>query len=1349
MASASITLYPSPLDGGDYLAVLDSTGSAPFPEPGQTQVATIGKTKTIIILDVSGSMGSYVNMCVDKIFPAVFAAHGYQPDEEIELIRFECSAHHTTEKVSSFGSLGYQTQGGTNMAPVFPVLTKILKGCEPGSNVRIIAVSDGDVFDTDATIAAASTLSSTIDQYLLNIDTVAIRLFSSTYAQPDTRALSTMLSLNNTFNTPSLIDIVPDESKTQAQIAEQLTPQMISAFDIKSSKVYLAAPGVKDDTIARGSEQDIENTHSLFRQHPWANSSMLLPLAANAKRTLLWIRKSKWDALNDGAGLTALTISDELAVPVTVCDSLTGDIYEEIIATRIQHYMLQIKLLRVVGSEHSLKQIKLMADYFVKLEAAIFTDASTMSAQKHDTEVLHKLDDRLKRLFKEAGGQIKRLAQSMQEIANMDATTQFNSAQAASFLRSTGGTGAASRGLVRRAAVDAYTDFDGEVRREVMALAGGFDKFITDNKITPEIEETFKSSFVSLGTTIDGLRALQTLARTSPMGLPLEEKDWNNMNASIISTMSSFDLLSYFNIVGLPVQSTIGDYPDPFRYNINVAFTGAYCSLSDLINMQQSEEQPPVDPNADPAALPAEAPKSNLSIPGYRGDAGRIDNVIPLFDTMEMAKFFSTNAPKSLLYLSSIGMRRVMASIAETQYATLSAALVKLMRVVLVEPTEANFKALRQVLSALQADSQSQACQSQRIHEMELAVQFIRAQEGRIAAEPPTPTPFSLAPSINQHYVSLTSQLTRTDPQSPPIKYLPHVQSPFAQFLYPLAMAYRNKSFLSPVSDADLATITRSMYVNEVWLTLRNIYRGKEDSVKQMKSHFESFIGVDPAWQPELTPMGSEDPAFSSECMPSVKSTAFGASKTWKDVNRKLNRLNIILAVPYFAKLFDAYINSNADLIDELQASPPRVIMGAETPEMLAKATKLAQYRKMVGDNDADDYGFGGDDDVDAPQDAAEIDRIKTLIAEMEEDGKGFRDEVVNGVEVEWPQVLFGIEAEKIGDTVQTSYQHLNTLKMVSVAAAFLYPEPNNRFIKPHAQLPIVRYLVDKDYGSFLQDIPYTDDLTSLPFIKSLIECRTDYYHGKYSAAVAEKEKKTATQGMIDYRQKMLDAPTMAEFNNLLSNGLLYSSKLLKFSYGYRDRHLVPLWQAMIDKDTPNEAIPHRLDKLEVLILGVDSSNNNAPVWNGGNILLDHNLHQAASVFYTEDPATRAKWIQISETHKARRQAYQYRPSDITNRHSHKKSNPSFYSFGYETIVEFKAAVTAEVYKDYCEKHKDCCGFTPVGEKRQRLKGTRHFDEKAADATAPEAVAPAAVDANAAAAPEEGEEEESIGDLFG
>lgn len=1282
-SNATVTIYPSPIDNGngDYLAVLQVQGDIPLPE-----VTAPVKYCDIVILDISGSMGQYVQRVCTKILPMVFRDRGFDDEHEINLILFESRTTVHKHKVKEFPTLPYVARGGTTMAPVYGELETLInaqlaasQNQEARPHFRILTISDGEVGDVDRSCEASSQLFAKIKDMNIKVDSCGVRLFTSSYGTPDARALSSILQFNTTTSVPALIDIPFSSVSHWDNYFEETAATIKHNYGAQGTKSYLSVseivPTFAASLIVLGSEKDTSSPTAIFKEHPWSKASSALPVSA--KKTLFWINKAAFDALN----LTSLTVSDVIDAPITIMQStdLDNEAYESLIASRIDYYMMQMKLLRVVGTKGAVDTLKQMSAYFTQLEQQIYsTDSAMVQAVAADSAELTTLKARLAALYKSVRGANSRLGLKMAEIANMDATTKFNAAQAASFLRSTG-SGAASKGLVRRAGTD--LDFDSIVKQEVVEMAKNLSKL--EEQITPEAEAKMKASFVSLATTFDGIRAVCQLATTTLQGEPIEIADIGHKE-SLLDTLSAFDILSYLNIVGVPVQSTVGDYPDPYRYNINVIFTGHYCSLSDLMTLHQAQE-------TDNAIQP------QLYIPGDKTESGRIDNVIPVIDNKHIYNFLMDYAQQTLSLYSSIGLRRVLAHIWETPHATLSAALVKMMRVVIVEPTQVNFDILRDIYEALKLYNR-QSPNRKNFAELYYAAKYIKGFKP--SDEPIQPT---FQDDENLNYLSNT------------FPHIAHIQTPLTQLMFPLIQTSKWKNIRSQgdeveLDDNEFGALLRAVFYNEVYNSLRSDYRGKPNSEKLRLAQLHSLIGFDPEWKPQLTSTYETDPEFDPATAEEPSKYAFFKSKTFKSASNRIQRLNVLLTIPFFAKVFDAFDRPTeeevTEAIDELKTEVPRVLATPETYLALKKKAQIdAMSRELAGTNNNDDYLTDYEDEYEEAGPTNErTAELTTKIAEYKEEKKGAYDEMRNVAETKWAEVYYNLPEY---DEKTHSSATMQLMQLYAIIYAYSHPEPTDRYpcgIWQPTDFDIssggnVKF--SPRYCSAI-DFPQSISFKSSDYIAFLVTQRNRLYKNVYDGAVNAKIKGATAQLVQDLAAAMISTDSIDTYTTLLSQGMTSNQYSASFK-SYQDPQLAVLWSKIID---PKVECPLRTEKLRLLILGRKNDADKTPVWNNGFILLDHPLQKASQFFYDAD--IRGEWIQICEEFAAQRKTFEYRPTDLANRHSHHLSHKSYFGLGYDSLAAYKAAVSAEEYAKYCEEHKDCCGLTPVGQKRVKLSKKRH-----------------------------------------
>ena len=211
----NLELYPSSqgvigkfiLDKSEDILALENTNNKNFKED----------IETIIILDISGSMGDEVKRITSKILPLFFEKLNYDKNENILMIMFESRAYVENDSIKNIFSKTYTSKGGTNFYPALLKLEEHLSKLQK-RNIRILTISDGDIYDQDLSVNYTSIIANKI-KGKFNINSQAVRYFTS-LNQPDTRGLSSILQFS-TNNISNLLDI--SKSLSDTEIIDQIS----------------------------------------------------------------------------------------------------------------------------------------------------------------------------------------------------------------------------------------------------------------------------------------------------------------------------------------------------------------------------------------------------------------------------------------------------------------------------------------------------------------------------------------------------------------------------------------------------------------------------------------------------------------------------------------------------------------------------------------------------------------------------------------------------------------------------------------------------------------------------------------------------------------------------------------------------------------------------------------------------------------------------------------------------------------------------------------------------------------------------------------------------------------------
>ena len=151
----------------------------------------------IFVMDKSGSMGCYVNDILTKVFPKVYDKLNFPENKTIYLLTFDNNVNSYTYNKNDFRNTSIVGDGGTSMSEIPIKLENILNQINSNKPICLLTLSDGIIDDQDETQDNATNLVKKLNGRFSNFNSQAIRFMSSNYAQPDTRALCSLLQLNS------------------------------------------------------------------------------------------------------------------------------------------------------------------------------------------------------------------------------------------------------------------------------------------------------------------------------------------------------------------------------------------------------------------------------------------------------------------------------------------------------------------------------------------------------------------------------------------------------------------------------------------------------------------------------------------------------------------------------------------------------------------------------------------------------------------------------------------------------------------------------------------------------------------------------------------------------------------------------------------------------------------------------------------------------------------------------------------------------------------------------------------------------------------------------------------------
>lgn len=494
---------------------------------------------TYIILDRSGSMGSEVAKLINIIIPTSLRGLGYTDEDIITLITFDSvdSSQILSITIPEMEKSTIKSRGTTYFKPALVNLLTMVKQ-SMDTRLRILTISDGAMHD----IGNATEYSSKIAKILTQnrqINSQAVRYYTSRYGEPDTRGISCVLQLN-TLDKPKLLDLYAGN---------------MDILDISEHFKDL----FKDDGFANNIE--MTTTSNVLSNDPWKTPTNRLQLTSG--ENTIWF--SEMPSEIDINGLINVEIVPEKSTDVDATNAT------EIISQRYQYYTNRIRILKVLNTDESRQEIQEILNYFQRFQ----TYLNSMSMVQNEN-YSPSLKYRLKTLKRHINQKQKSLYMKLQQIANDDAVSKMNAAQQADYLRKVD-VSHNSKALAKRGEKTGF-ELSNIVYQEVRQMHQNV------SQIKDIDDSTHKTSFYSTGTTLEGILTVCELVED---GI-LEDTDINQ-------------IIQLLNIVGVACYSNIGDYPDAMTYRVLEMFHGTYTSLSDITIVQSmgSNMEPPGQPGKE------------------------------------------------------------------------------------------------------------------------------------------------------------------------------------------------------------------------------------------------------------------------------------------------------------------------------------------------------------------------------------------------------------------------------------------------------------------------------------------------------------------------------------------------------------------------------------------------------------------------------------------------------------------------------------------------------------------------------------------------------------------------------
>lgn len=304
----------------------------------------------------------------------------------------------------------------------------------------------------------------------------------------------------------------------------------------------------------------------------------------------------------------SLTLNDK-EVQIQTSEQMNLADLNLVLKDKITYFLNRIKQLQVIDTFQANTEIKIIVEYFTNLEDEIETKANLID---------NRLRSRFEFLTKRHKYKELSIASRMVELANNNKVGKLNSAQQAEYLRKIE-INNTTKGLARRP-LSTGLDFDCKVRKEIKQMHAHLSELDTVD------DSNHTVSFYCQDTTLGGIKTVCKL---------VEE--------NLIDAMNTLEILQLFNVVGVQCFAEVGDYTDPMTWRVKDILLGSFVSTADIISVVESGG-------------------TLKSV----GDDRAITLAIPFFDNPKIQHFVTKYAPRTLEYLASFGIRRMIAEIPRT-----------------------------------------------------------------------------------------------------------------------------------------------------------------------------------------------------------------------------------------------------------------------------------------------------------------------------------------------------------------------------------------------------------------------------------------------------------------------------------------------------------------------------------------------------------------------------------------------------------------------------------------------------------------------------------------------------------
>ena len=471
----------------------------------------------ILIVDRSGSMGQHVARLVNTILPNMLMKLGYSAKDVVTLITFDSSGEYIKTSIEGLPKCNVSARGSTFFSKGLEKLSEHVRQMNE-NDVRILTISDGEMNDCSTAKLLATQLSEVIKRNR-RVNSQAVRYITSSYGQPDTSGLSSVMQFNNVVKC-NLLDL-------------DATTYDFDKYGTILSELFVSDGLGYNITLKTGEE--------IIANDPW--NKLQNEVRLQSGNNVIWFREMPKSIHIDGINANVVS---------KVADNVDSNSLEEILTDRFDYYLNKIRVLKVVASQNSKEEIQQILAYFEKFQQ--YLDNMNMTTDESYTP---DLNFRFKNLKKAIISRRKSFYFKLSELANDDLVSKLNASQQADYLRGVD-VSSNAKGLARRAMKTGF-DLEDIVKQEVTNMHAHL------SEIKDIDDSNHKTSFYSTETTLGGIKTVCQL-----------------VDDGILAETNSSDIMQLINIVGVACKALIGDYPDAMTYRVHEMYYGCNISVSDI-----------------------------------------------------------------------------------------------------------------------------------------------------------------------------------------------------------------------------------------------------------------------------------------------------------------------------------------------------------------------------------------------------------------------------------------------------------------------------------------------------------------------------------------------------------------------------------------------------------------------------------------------------------------------------------------------------------------------------------------------------------------------------------------------